>query len=693
MTRHDVPRTWASITARVALALMAAPAACCLFLAVLTVSPSSPEAPRWSPEGARSAVDAAGSKGAPSRLLRSPEARREPNSESSRSVEPASYLRNVDESSRPIALLRGNELQTTLDDEAVPQWLHDYPEARDFDSQGARPISQFVDDEDRPYAIAGSMGQLAAGDPPNPLRHVGDEAPADAAAGPDATVRIPLATSVPPGAVQVNPQNGLVTIAIREAPLDQILGILAEREGLNLICAEDVTANISITVNDAPFDEALAHILSVAGCTCRRQGNFLLITSVAAGGTVSPEAQGREIRVFSLSYVSAADVDLVIKGLLSPVGQSFMGESDPQDHRKTREVLIVEDLPPYLARIEQTVEQLDTTPRQVLIEAHVLSVELEDDLRHGVDWAYLKKNNPVLTLETTGFANAAAPQAMIFDLAATELTSVVEWLKTTTDAKTLASPKVFALNGQEARIQIGEQLGYRVTTTTQTSTMESIDFLEVGVILTVTPQITPDNHVLMKVKPVVSSGQISPDTELPEEETTEVETSVMLRDGHGIVIGGLIQEEDIETQQKIPWLGDMWLVGWLFQKRNVDRKRSEIIIALIPHVVPYGPEISQRETQQFHQATTPLVQGALEKYPRPWEATLPSAHHRPAWLLGRRRSLFGSADVTYDDPDPETAYYSEVPATPPPYYDTTPFQEGVQDGGDAATEMILPPSP
>jgi len=72
---------------------------------------------------------------------------------------------------------------------------------------------------------------------------------------------------------------------------------------------------------------------------------------------------------------------------------------------------------------------------------------------------------------------------------------------------------------------------------------------------------------------------------------------------------------------------------------------------------------------------------------------LPSAHHRPAWLLGRRRSLFGSADVTYDDPAPETAYYPEFPPVPPPYYDATPFQEGVQDGGDAATETILRPLP
>jgi len=684
--------------ARFAVAVMAVPAGCCLFLAIVAISPSSSEGVRSSPEGARSALASGHAGRGPSRPPAHPvatdlasdqsafkplHASHERNSETSRAVERASYLRNIPESIRPTA---------RLDLELGSPGPRELLEPTEFDTEAPRPIHPLAEGGDREYQAAGSIGRFVAESDPNPLRFADEEFPTEVVPDLDPTVRIPLSTTVPPDAIQVNPQNGLVTIAIRDAPLDEILGILAEREGLNLICAEDVTANVSITVRDVPFEEALTHILSVAGYTCRRQGNFLLITSVASGGTVSPEAQGREIRVFSLSYVSAVDVDLIVKGFLSPVGQSFIGESDPQDHRKTRDVLIVEDLPPYLSRIEETIRQLDTSPRQVLIEAHVLSVELEDDLRHGINWAYLKKSNPVLTLETQGFANAAAPQAMIFDLAATELTGLVEWLKTTTDAKTLASPKVFALNGQEAKIQIGEQLGYRVTTTTQTSTMESVEFLDVGVILTVTPQITPDNRVLMKVKPVVSSGQISAETELPEEETTEVETSVMLRDGYGIVIGGLIQEEDIENQQKIPWLGDMWLVGWLFQKRNVDRKRSEIVIALIPHVVPYGPEISERETQQFHRATTPLVEGALLPYPRPYEASLPTADHRPAWLCwGRRRCLPSTGEVTYGPLSPEAAFDSEFPTTPPTYYEAMPFEE--EQPESMTTETILRPVP
>lgn len=683
--------------ARLAAVVMAVPAGCCLFLAIVAISPSSPEGVRSSPEVASSALASGHAGRGPSvpsadpgetdlapegRALRPLRALQTRKSDRSRTIEPASYLRSLPESTRPTSL---------LDLEVGCPGPQRFPEATGVDNHAPRPIHPFAESGDRGRLAAGSIERLVAESASNPLRHMGEEFLAEVLPEADPTVRIPLSTSVPPDAIQVNPQNGLVTIAIREAPLDEILGILAEREGLNLICAEDVTANVSITVRDVPFDEALSHILSVAGYTCRRQGNFLLITSVASGDAVSPQAQGREIRVFSLSYVSAADVDLVVQGLLSPVGQSFVGESDPQDHRKTREVLIVEDLPAYLSRIEETIRQLDTSPRQVLIEAHILSVDLEDDLRHGINWAYLKESNPKITLKTTGFANAAAPQAMIFDFAASEMTGVVEWLKTTTDAKTLASPKVFALNGQEAKIQIGEQLGYHVTTTTQTSTLESVEFLDVGVILTVTPQITPDNHVLMKVKPVISTGQISPDTKLPEEETTEVETSVMLRDGHGIVIGGLIQEEDMETQQKIPWLGDMWLVGWLFQKRTVDRKRSEIVIALIPHVVPYGPEISERETHQFHRATTPLVQGALQPYPRPYEPTLPTADDRPSWLCGRRRCLPATSEVTYGSSVAESTYSFDVPTPSPIFYEAMPFEEVQPES--VTTETIVQPVP
>src|SRR5690606_21269919 len=144
-------------------------------------------------------------------------------------------------------------------------------------------------------------------------------------------------------------------------------------------------------------------------------------------------------------------------------------------------------------------------------------------------------------IKMVGFANIDAGVASMIDVDSTDLKALIEVLQTTTDAKTLASPRVLVLNGQEARIQVGEQLGFRITTTTETSTLESVDFLNVGVVLTVTPRISRDGRVMMQVRPEVSSGRVNPDTGLPEEETTEVETDVMVQSGHGLIIGGLIK--------------------------------------------------------------------------------------------------------------------------------------------------------
>ena len=138
----------------------------------------------------------------------------------------------------------------------------------------------------------------------------------------------------------------------------------------------------------------------------------------------------------------------------------------------------------------------------------------------------------------------SAPQAFLATLDGGDLGGVIELLETTTDAKTLGSPKLLVLNEQEARLQVGEHLGFKVTTTTETSTLESVQFLDVGVVLRITPRITRDGRVLLHVKPEVSKGAVNPETGLPESQTAELETDVMLNDGQGMVIGGLIKEND-----------------------------------------------------------------------------------------------------------------------------------------------------
>jgi type IV pilus assembly protein PilQ len=147
-------------------------------------------------------------------------------------------------------------------------------------------------------------------------------------------------------------------------------------------------------------------------------------------------------------------------------------------------------------------------------------------------------------------------------------------------------PKLTVVNNQEAKLQIGQRLSYNVATTTQTTTIQSVQFLEVGIVLTVQPSIADDGQILMSVLPKVSGGKINQTSGLPEEETTEVSTTVLMPDGGGMIIGGLIKDETVNNVANVAGLGRIPGLGMLFRRKSDLTRRNEIIVALVAHVVP-----------------------------------------------------------------------------------------------------------
>lgn len=451
-----------------------------------------------------------------------------------------------------------------------------------------------------------------------------------AAAGePPRQHRVPLGTSVPNDVV-VNEDDGLISLVVRDAPLRQVIALVAETQKLNIVFASPVEVPVTASFDKVPWQQAIEALLSISGHTWTVSEGIIFVTSIDAADFVSPRAGGRIVQVFELDYGSAVDVDQTVKGLLSPAGKSWLVESSTDDNRRTREAIAVVDYPANIDRISDYICQVDQPPRQVLIEANILQIELSEDCRNGINFDTLARfHGNELGLQTVGFANSTASTAFFLDVTGHALDGLVELLQSTTDAKTLASPKVMTVSGQQSHIQIGSQLGFRVTTTTQTSTLESIQFLDVGVVLTVTPRITRDGRVLMRIKPKVSTGAVDPDTGLPSEDTTEVETDILLNNGQGMVIGGLIQELDSNTQTKIPWFGDLPYVGILFTRRQVEKSRSEIVVTLVPHIFPYTPNVENHEAQQLARSQDRLLHGPLYRNPRPYEARLPDTFTNP----------------------------------------------------------------
>lgn len=430
---------------------------------------------------------------------------------------------------------------------------------------------------------------------------------------------------------QVRVQGNQVSISVRDAPLHSVLSLLGQQQGLSIVAKSDLTSPITVTLQPTTLENALDAIMAVSGCTWTRINNVIYVTSIAKDSPENFLVQGREVRVFNLSYAAAADTEAVVTGLLSPVGKVFTRQVDMKDKRKSAEQLVVEDLPPYMARVAEYVVQADQPPRQVMIEARLLQVKLKKDNRHGVNFdALARVAGANITVKSQAFTTGLGP-AGIFTVDGTDFNSLIDCLSTTNDTKTLAAPKLLMINGQESKIQIGRRLGYFVTTTTQTSTLQDVQFLEVGVVLTVTPQITADGQILMKVHPKVSSGDINQTTTLPEEETTEVDTTILVPDGHGVIIGGLIQETDNDRQLKVPFLGDIWLAGRLFQRQTTERERSEVVVALMPRIVPYGACPTPQEVPDLERVAAPIVTPTLQSAPRPWEPKLPDAIRNPVW--------------------------------------------------------------
>jgi type II secretory pathway component GspD/PulD (secretin) len=414
---------------------------------------------------------------------------------------------------------------------------------------------------------------------------------------------------------------GTMTMHLDNIDIRQVLDQISRSYGRNILVAPDVTGMVTANFEGVSCDEAIRGILKLCGLVSRQEGDLLFVYTAEK----FPK-EDLELRLFRLDFASGEDLLPGVQALLSDAGQAFVSTVDSKNNRRTQEAIVVTDAPDSLGRIEQYVLQADLPPRQVLIEAYVLEIELSEDARHGINYRHLFGND--ISLDMTGFANPTAAPALFARIHSGQIDALLECLRTTNDAKTLASPRLMVVNGQTARLQVGEQLGYKVVTVTETSAMEDVRFLDVGVILEVTPQISRDNRVLMRVSPKVSDGRVNPDTLLPEEQTRQVDTDVLLQDGQGVVIGGLIQEKCEDLQKKVFFLGDLWLIGRLFQRREASKERTEIVVTLLPRIVDVDTFAEDPNMVDAQRCQTPIFTGALEEFPRP-EPCMHDAFHRP----------------------------------------------------------------
>lgn len=471
-----------------------------------------------------------------------------------------------------------------------------------------------------------------------------------------------LAEGLPDGSSVSNlASTGKVSLTLRGIDVVEALKVLSDRGNFNMVIGGNIQGRVTLFLKDVDIQDALEIVLVSSGLAYEKKGEILYVMTQRDYEQIYGESfiEKRDARVIQLKYAKAASIAKSLEQAKTRMGKVIVDDASNS--------LVLMDSPATLVRMEKIVESLDQEvtsrifelkyakaedmkikvsemltkdvgvmeidartnkisvtdirsrldqigkmvhafderPKQVLIEAKIVQVTLNDEYKLGVDWqnvftslqnkVNLRSNFQLASQGTfpTGFTSGA--EAVIGTFGGTNYAMLIQALKKVGDTNLLSSPRITALNNQEAKILVGESRPYATNTVVTpaagaTTTASTLSFLDIGIKLFVTPSISDDGFITMKIKPEVSSSSTnytygSPPTTVPIISTTQAETSVRVKDSNTIIIAGLIKDERVRNVNKIPIAGDLPLFGNLFRKTDKSIAKQELVIFITPHII------------------------------------------------------------------------------------------------------------
>ena len=372
------------------------------------------------------------------------------------------------------------------------------------------------------------------------------------------------------------PVEQRLSMTMKEADLSDVMDMISREQRVNIFVSSDTNQQVSFSLYDMKLPDAIRAIANAAGMAVEHyEGNYFVVERDEAG-KYAPDSL-TEVAAFELEYVTVEEMQSLLEPYLSEYGEITVFEE--------RNLFLVEDTPGFLKRTAALVREIDKQPTQILIEAKILEVTLTDDDSYGLDWTkFFSAQDGDGELGVQGLTNPGS-SGLFFNFANDNVTAALNALTSQGRVRTLSSPKLLAVEDQESSVIVGDRRGYSVTTTINQVTTESIEFLESGVILRVTPAVDASGQVMMDVHPEVSTGIINPLTGIPSQTTTEVTTRMIVPDGQTIFVGGLIKHSIEESKSGVPVVGRIPGVGRLFSNRENTVTNTETVVLITPTIL------------------------------------------------------------------------------------------------------------
>ena len=433
-----------------------------------------------------------------------------------------------------------------------------------------------------------------------------------------------------------------LTLNFQDIETRAVLQLLAETSGRNIVVSDTVAGNVTLRLRNVPWDQALDIVMTTKGLDMRENGNVIIVApadEIAARETADLEARQAILELeplysefLQVNYAKASDLAALMGGggegsnsLLSDRGS--VGIDDRTN------TLLVQDTAERLQDIRRLVRTLDIPIRQVLIESRIVVVNDDFSKELGIRFGATAYNENSTDGATVISGGGAGTDTMIgsivdnlgnngtiypielpsltdrynvnlpvgnpagrFSLAVLETEYLVDLELTAMQAEgrgeIISTPRVITANQKEASIEQGVEIPYQESASSGATTTQ---FKKAVLSLTVTPQITPDDNIIMDL--LVSKdnvGELTPSATggfVPSIDTRSVETQVLVRDGQTVVLGGIYETETRETISKVPFLGDLPGVGVMFRSRSDISNKSELLIFVTPRILNEGSSI------------------------------------------------------------------------------------------------------
>ncbi|WP_346828763.1 type IV pilus secretin PilQ [Pseudomonas abietaniphila] len=397
-----------------------------------------------------------------------------------------------------------------------------------------------------------------------------------------------------------------LSLNFQDIDVRSVLQLIADFTNLNLVASDTVQGGITLRLQNVPWDQALDLVLKTKGLDKRKVGNVLLVApadEIAARERQELESlkQISELaplrrELLQVNYAKAADIAKLFQSVTSGDSKTDERGSITVDERTNN--IIAYQTQDRLDELRRIVSQLDIPVRQVMIEARIVEANVDYDKALGVRWGGSSTHGNFTTGgngTVTGVGNTNGPYV---DMGVADPTSSIglgfltnntildlelSAMEKTGNGEVVSQPKVVTSDKETAKILKGTEVPYQEASS---SGATSVSFKEASLSLEVTPQITPDNRIIMEVKVTKDEPDyVNTVLGVPPIKKNEVNAKVLVADGETIVIGGVFSNTQSKVVDKVPFLGDVPYVGRLFRRDVVSEKKSELLVFLTPRIM------------------------------------------------------------------------------------------------------------